>query len=60
MKSLKKWLLILTLAGPTVTNFSCTSMLMRQMFDAALVGAGAFVEEATFNFLDQNVTLGDE
>ncbi len=58
MKNLKKWMLVLTLAGPMVTNFSCLSGLTRTVFTAAMDGASSFVEGTTFDFLAQTVNLG--
>lgn len=59
MKSLKKWLLVLSMAGPAVLNLSCPGTFMRQVRDAALSGAADFVEQAAFDLLDQNIPLGD-
>lgn len=59
MKSLKKWVLILGLAGPAVTNLSCMSGVLRDLRDAAIGGAAAFVEETTLDLLGQNLDLGD-
>ncbi len=57
MKNLKKWLLIVGLASPTVANLSCSSALLQQMRDAAIDGASSFVQEMTFELLEQNVSL---
>ncbi len=59
MKSLKKWVLILGLAGPAVTNLSCMSATWQNLRDAAIGGAAAFVEETTLDLLSQNLDLGD-
>ena len=57
MKALKKWALILGLAGPAITNFSCSGAVWQQFRDAALAGAASFVEQATFDFLDANLPI---
>ena len=53
MRTAKKWLLVLCLAGPSVVNFSCTTMFMQTVRDAALDGTATFVEQATLSLLDQ-------
>ena len=58
MKSLKKWVLILGLAGPAVTNLSCMSATWQNLRDAAIGGVSAFVEDATFDLLSANLDLG--
>lgn len=57
MKNLKKWLLALCLAGPTVTNFSCVSGLSDVMWQAVLDGTATFVQQATTDLLDQTIDL---
>ena len=57
MKSLKKWILILGLAGPAVTNLSCTSAVWQDLRAAAIGGVASFVEEATFDLLSVNLDL---
>ena len=59
MKALKKWALILGLAGPAITNFSCSGGVWQQFRDAALAGAANYVEQATFDFFDANLSIGD-
>ena len=53
MKRAKKWLLVLGLCGPTVTNFSCSTLLGSAIRDAAIKGASGFVENTTGTLLDQ-------
>ena len=53
MKRAKKLLLVLSLCGPTVTNFSCSTLLGSAMRDAAIKGASSFVEDMTGTLLDQ-------
>ena len=53
MKRVKKWLLVLTLWGPTVTNFSCSTLLGTALRDAAIKGASGFVQDTTGALLDQ-------
>ncbi len=57
MKNLKKWLLVLCLAGPTVTNFSCTSGMLDVIWQAALDGTATFVQQATTDLLEQTIDL---
>ena len=57
MKTLKKWALILCLAGPAITTFSCSGTIWQQFRDAALAGAANYVEQATFDFFDANLPI---
>lgn len=57
MKSLKKWLLVLCLAGPTVTNFSCTGGMLDVIWQAAMDGTATFVQQATTDLLEQTLDL---
>ncbi len=57
MKNLKKWMLVLCLAGPTVTNYACVSGLSRQFWNAAVAGAATWVEGTTFDLLDDNLSF---
>ncbi len=57
MKNLKKWLLVLCLAGPTVTNFSCTSGMLDVIWQAALDGTATFVQQTTTDLLEQTIDL---
>ena len=59
MKNLKKWLLALCLAGPAVTNFSCTSGMVDVIWQAALDGTATFVQQATTDLLEQTIDLTD-
>jgi len=60
MKQWKRWLLILAVSGPTVTNLSCASMLGRALRDAAVDGAAGFVEGSTEDILVQFFDTADE
>ena len=53
MKRVKKWLLVLALSGPTVTNFSCSTLLGSAIRDAAIKATSGFVEDSTGSLLDQ-------
>ena len=53
MKRVKRWLLVLSLCGPTVTNFSCSTMLGSAVRDAAIKATSGFVENTTGTLLDQ-------
>ncbi len=57
MKDLKKWLLVLCMAGPTVTNFSCTSGMLDVIWQAALDGTATIVQQATTDLLEQTLDL---
>ena len=59
MKALKKWMLILGLAYPATTSFSCSTAIWRDLRDAAINGAASYVEQATFNLLDMILTTAD-
>lgn len=58
MKQWKKYILILILAGPTITLHSCSTMLATSLRDAAIDGAASFVQTATTEWLDR--WLGSE
>ncbi len=58
MKSVKKWILILGISGPVVATLSCSGAFLQAFRDAAIDGAAGFVEETTFDLLDQAVSLG--
>ncbi len=53
MKRVKRWLLVLSLCGPMVTTFSCSTLLGSAVRDAAIKGASGFVEDTTGTLLDQ-------
>jgi hypothetical protein len=53
MKRVKKWVLVLGLCGPTVTNFSCSTLLGSAVRDAAIKGTSGFIEDTTGTLLDQ-------
>lgn len=60
MRRITKWLLILGLGGSTTTVFSCSGDFWQEMRDAAFDGAAAFVTDATFTLLGDNIgTLTD-
>ena len=44
--------LLLAVAAPGFTVFSCTGTVGREFRDAALAGAANFVTQETFNILD--------
>jgi len=50
MNRAKKWILLCTLAGPTVTTLSCSGTFVRQLRDAAIEGTTTFVSSTTFDF----------
>jgi len=52
MKKVTKLLLVLSLAGPSVINLSCSSTFTRQLRDAAFAGVAGFVQSSTLNTLD--------
>jgi hypothetical protein len=58
MKALKKWVLVLCLAYPAATNFSCSTAIWQDLRDAALSGAASFVEQATIDLLDIILATG--
>lgn len=58
MKKLKRGLLILAIAGPSVANFSCSSVLLRDMQEAAVGALSTFVGTATLDLLG-NLNLGE-
>jgi hypothetical protein len=60
MQRFKKWLMILSLAGPAAVVPSCSTSLVTGLRDAAINGAAAFVEEATFALLDTLITGASE
>lgn len=51
MTRVKKWMLLFCIAGPTVTNLSCSSALFREMREAAISGSANFVELAASTIL---------
>lgn len=53
MKRWKKYMLLMTLAGPTVTLHSCSSLLATSVRDAAVDGTATFVEATTAELLDR-------
>lgn len=53
MKRWKQFLLTLTLCSPTVTSFSCSTLLGTAVRDAAIDGTAGFVEAATAELLDR-------
>lgn len=53
MKQAKKWLLVLGLCGPTVSNFSCATLLASALRDAAIDGAASVVEDTSATILDR-------
>ena len=53
MKRVKKWLLVLGLCGPTVTNFSCSTLVGTAFRDAAIDGAAGIVEETAAILMDR-------
>jgi len=53
MKRWKQFLLALTLCSPTVTNFSCSTLLGTAVRDAAIDGTAGFVEGTTAELLDR-------
>lgn len=55
MKKVTRMLMILSLAGPSVINISCSSSFTRQIRDAAFTGVANFVTGTTFNALDSTV-----
>lgn len=58
MRKLKTALLILTLAGPSVINMSCSNVFWRSLRDAAFDGVADFVRDTTFGTLNDNVNFG--
>ena len=59
MKKVTKLVLMLSLAGPSVLNLSCTSTFWRSLRDAAFDGVAAWVQTTTFDTLDGSLNLGD-
>jgi hypothetical protein len=57
MKTLKKWVLGLCLAGPALTNFSCVSGLSDVVWQAVLDGTATFVQQATTEILSDTAGL---
>jgi hypothetical protein len=52
MKRIRKWTLMLGLAGPAVALPSCSSEVGRELRDAALTGLSSFVQQAVVEILD--------
>jgi hypothetical protein len=52
MKRWKKYFLLVSLTGPTITLHSCSTILATSLRDAAVGGAATFVETATTDLLD--------
>ena len=59
MKSLKRWVLMLGISGPTVATLSCSSAVTQELRDAAIEGIANFVTQATFDVLDAAINPGD-
>lgn len=57
MNRTKKWVLLFTLAGPTVTTLSCSGTFVRQLRDAAIQGTTTFVTSTTFDFFGTLINL---
>lgn len=52
MKRIKRWMLLVGLAGSGMVVPACSSMFLDASRDAAVNGLSRYVEEATFQFLD--------
>ncbi len=57
MKNLKRWVLILASAGPSVVHLSCTSVLLQDVQDSVLAAMSSFVGTTTLDLLG-NLGLG--
>jgi len=57
MKNLKKWILIVGLAGQTFLPVSCSGTFTRQVKQAFVDGFAAFIQTSTQNLLTQYVPL---
>ena len=53
MKHWKKFILVLTVSGPTIINLSCSTIVGTAIRDAAIDGAAGFVEGTTAELLDR-------
>jgi len=55
MKRIRKRVLLLGLAGPAIMMPSCSSLLVRDIRDAAITGVSNFVQQAAFDLLDTGI-----
>ena len=59
MRTVRRWVLILAMAGPAILNLSCSGVFWQELKTAAISGAASFVEQAVFDVLDQTISPDD-
>ena len=55
----KKWLMILSFAGPAVAHVSCSSAVLQDVRTATIGAFTAVLSDATINILEGALGVGD-